>query len=616
MKKSYVFIVFLALNLLISLPSRAQNHVDPNLTPSQQRTAWIKLSEATDTIKLYPRTLQPAIPAYGKALINPKVAFNTALLMIDQAEDTVDLSTYIFKEDDVGASILESLRQAIRRGVSVRVMFDSLGSFNLSHAAVKTLLAEERGFRKDINGNITNERAIVDVRIFNSISKITYHAEMLVKGLFHVVTGGRYSENDSNSFLRWVNRRSHDKMLLVDINRPNKSKIKIGGRNKDGDYYGEPDTNEAVVQRTYNDAEMLLRDAPEFPSELRFRDTIGQHFNYLFYHRGNKVLTPNWFESVNETHREKMRTGLKNTLPEGSSTAKLYAEMGQNFFTTGFELGKAHFVNAIENISRGSIFLRHTNPHHFANPNSIVRVFEEMIRRPGLKDIYVVSPYLLLTEKERVILMSQLRANPKLTLHVLTNSPLTTDNLPAQGEVDLVLGAMLLDFHEAVELKNQIKFYELGRNDSIKLGGKVAYGKLHAKFVATVYKDGSQDYVNMEPVADGAKAPTLEGEIMDMSHNLDKRSRDLNSEVGVHFTAADKEMIELANKLGIPVRDGATTPLEDFVAYFKSLETKSYEVASKEYAEMISRHELANKVKNSARAYNCARRIFHLDKLI
>ena len=52
------------------------------------------------------------------------------LWLIENAEHTVDVMYYIFKRDTVGYAVLGALCNAVKRGVDVRIMVDSLGSIH------------------------------------------------------------------------------------------------------------------------------------------------------------------------------------------------------------------------------------------------------------------------------------------------------------------------------------------------------------------------------------------------------------------------------------------------------------------------------------------------------
>ena len=60
--------------------------------------------------------------------------------MIDNAESTIHLQTYIFDDDETGNRVLEGLIKASARGVKVFMLLDSYGSQHLSAAAIARLI--------------------------------------------------------------------------------------------------------------------------------------------------------------------------------------------------------------------------------------------------------------------------------------------------------------------------------------------------------------------------------------------------------------------------------------------------------------------------------------------
>ena len=60
-------------------------------------------------------------------LINGEEAYPAMLVAIRRAQQTINLSTYIFDADGIGADFVEHLRAAAARGVEVRVIIDALG---------------------------------------------------------------------------------------------------------------------------------------------------------------------------------------------------------------------------------------------------------------------------------------------------------------------------------------------------------------------------------------------------------------------------------------------------------------------------------------------------------
>jgi len=63
-----------------------------------------------------------------EALVNGDAAYPAMLKAIGQARETIGLSTYIFDNDRNGRQFVEALRQAVARGVKVRVLIDAAGT--------------------------------------------------------------------------------------------------------------------------------------------------------------------------------------------------------------------------------------------------------------------------------------------------------------------------------------------------------------------------------------------------------------------------------------------------------------------------------------------------------
>jgi len=104
-------------------------------------------------------------------------AFSTLLAAIGGARDSVCLETYIFAVGEPGHSVLAALIQAARRGVSVRVLVDGLGSSSLDDGFFDPLRA-----------------AGGEVRVFNPLTlrrlPVRSHRKLLVVDRETAFTGG------------------------------------------------------------------------------------------------------------------------------------------------------------------------------------------------------------------------------------------------------------------------------------------------------------------------------------------------------------------------------------------------------------------------------------------
>lgn len=75
-------------------------------------------------------------------LVNGEEAYPAMLDAIDGARTSVGLSTYIFEKDDIGRRFVDALGRAVRRGVKVRILIDSVGE-GLSWNSIVPLLKSQ-----------------------------------------------------------------------------------------------------------------------------------------------------------------------------------------------------------------------------------------------------------------------------------------------------------------------------------------------------------------------------------------------------------------------------------------------------------------------------------------
>ena len=151
--------------------------------------------------------------------------------MIENAKHTIDATYYIFKRDLIGEAMLGALCNAVQRGVDIRFMVDSVGSIESTHSGLKALetCAADAGFMRNAQGQLTTKKARIQVVVFNAVS---------------------------NVFVK-LNRRSHDKLMVVDGKFPDRAMVMTGGRNVSLSYYGI-NADGTPNPDTYMDAEILL----------------------------------------------------------------------------------------------------------------------------------------------------------------------------------------------------------------------------------------------------------------------------------------------------------------------------------------------------------------------
>jgi putative cardiolipin synthase len=418
------------------------------------------------------------------------------LWMIENAEHTIDFTYYIFKTDLIGYAMLGALCNAVRRGVDIRFVVDSLGSISgLAHPALRGLqtCANDAGFMRNDEGQLTNKKARVQVVIFNAISRLGN-----------------------------PNRRSHDKLLVKDGSFENKSAVITGGRNISEDYYGirgdgTPDPD------PFRDAEILIRSkSGAVEEDITVGELSEGYATLLFLLDFNKPITPGNTGATNPQYareRERAQAALKTL--KGYAAFRPHLDEMDSFMNTGFHDSRVRLAHELGNLTDRKV-VDEAMRNQVRNPNSIMhllgRIGEE---ESDLRSVRIVSPYLFLAEyrgengevieDEAESFREWLDAHPDTSLEIITNSVLTSDNFPAQSIIDMETAPRLLmppqmreqwleldgaDEMNAALVNSQawrelvrhprLQVYETGRLDSILLGqGDKYYGKLHAKFLIT-----------------------------------------------------------------------------------------------------------------------------------
>jgi phosphatidylserine/phosphatidylglycerophosphate/cardiolipin synthase-like enzyme len=454
-------------------------------------------------------------------------AIAAKIWMIENAEHTIDVIYYIFRSDMIGKALLGALCDAVKRGVDVRMMVDSLGAADLKSKYLKALLscAIEGGFIVNSAGQTTIHKARVQAVIFNSSSNISK-----------------------------VNRRSHDKLILTDGRFQHKAYAITGGRNVSLDYYGFLEDG-SPNPHSYRDAEILVRGTPgDQKGELGIGDVSTGYYTLLFLFENNNKLKMTSRSDPLATYadyREQFRESLAalKALPR----VRERLDAMPDYMTDGFHEATVRLGHELANITNKHVVIK-AEEHLAESPNSIMKLIER-IKDEEFEHIRIVSPYLfaayykdsdgnvVVDGAQRVL--EWLEKYPNSTVDIVTNSVLTSDNFSTQSVIDIDMAPRLLlteDMQEQwgskqddsdriaelvqsdawIEMVNhpRLRIYETGKLDDVLFGGDYHHSKLHAKYIVA----DTKGFVG--------------------TSNFDYRSRLYNSEMGYFFDSA-----ELANDI-------------------------------------------------------------------
>ena len=484
-------------------PLNAVNDEDVNVLYASR--TWIPPRKLTiDPIKMGEDARIPVNEALAK-VIGPTIddaltSLAVKIWMVDNAQHTVDVMYFILERDRLGYALLGALCNAVRRGVDVRIMVDSLGSMHPSHDELRALetCANEAGYMRNAKGQVTTKKARVQTVIFNALSRFQF------------------------------NRRSHDKIIVVDGNFPDKAIVLTGGRNIALNYHGMKEDG-SRDPAGWRDLEILVRANQAAEGE---RVTVGAvseaYYNLLFLHKGNKRLYPLEDDDddvypISEAYskeRDKSQENLAfvKSLPE----IKKRLEDMPRYMSEEFRNSEVRLAHQLSNLTARDVTTKALENIE-RNPNSIMYLIRKIVEKrfeEGVTSgtIRMVSPYLftyryyneegeLVYDEAREILQV-LRDNPDITMEVITPSVLTANHFATQAIIDIdmiprflltpemqeawkaekkegELNPKIVESEEWKKLINhpQIFIYQTGKLDSVLLGGSRHYGKLHAKFI-------------------------------------------------------------------------------------------------------------------------------------
>lgn len=500
-----------ALNIIMNKVWRARS-IDKLIEERKELREYY--SEFKSSIDDFNKIKDNANKAQVKLLVDGETSLAAKVGLIRKAKHTLDLSYYIFEDDEVGNIILNEVRKAIKRGVHVRFLVDSTTAmnFNLFSDQYKSLMSLKK--LSQHNKSMGNAEVVIFNNFFNPRKGI----ERFINNVRNLFRPEGYKIPISQST---VNRRLHDKILLIDAEDPSSSMAIIGGRNIANEYH----TLESFKGESFEfeDMDVLIKDTKDISGRIE-KDSLNMkiqsYFDKIYYHAGNNHLMNAIIRLRRSLYRkeiQRMSRVSRKTFKENPQFKERIDDMiNGDFFEDGFDTGLVRIVNEIQNIHSplGRVKYSRLNA---VNPNSLSKEVNEMISNAE-ESIDIVTPYLHLTDHEVYNLHSWLSKDKNRKLRIVTSSIVTNDTLASQALIEGQLLPKLMDTKGFKVDKSQMEIFLYGKADDIHLGGDKDYGKLHAKFV----------------VIDNHKS-------LVMTSNLDPRSRSLNSEIGVQIEGFSKQ---------------------------------------------------------------------------
>lgn len=466
---------------------------------NSRKTLNEKYRKITESIKDFKIENTGAIEGKSKLLLDPHEGYLAKILLIRNAKKTLDLSYFIFKDDDTGKALLHELRLAIKRGVKVRMLIDSVGSFTKApfYNDIKALVSLSGQEILNEFGNPTGELAYAEAVLFNPVFNVRAHIANWAKAVHNLFV----PEDQKLPLATFtINRRSHDKILMADAHSPSDAMAIIGGRNIADKYYAV----NAGIENPILDAEVMIKGIAKQRADGIVENALEDHYNRIFYYLANKNFEDFLFKTNRDLVRnefKKMRESSKKLLDiNGPLNAQLKKMVDDNFLENDFEVGLISILNEIQNLSRTKIFMMPKRDHYKANGNSLISKLHIDIAK-AQDTVDIVSPYFWLPDEEMEFIIEWASKYPHRKVRIFSNSLTTTNNVVAQSMVDATFKETIMKRVQGTPLEKQIEIYSYGKIDDEVLGGNKRYGFLHAKLVVIDSKTLTVSTSNLDPIS-------------------------------------------------------------------------------------------------------------------
>ncbi|MBL7546181.1 MAG: phosphatidylserine/phosphatidylglycerophosphate/cardiolipin synthase family protein [Bdellovibrionaceae bacterium] len=228
--------------------------------------------------------------------------FDSLVSEINQAQTEIQFESYIFDFDVVGVRVLAALAEAAKRGVSVRLLIDGIGSF-ASISSIQKFCRE--------NG--------IQFRVYRAIPYIN----SIVRHFFR--------------FLKTANRRNHRKLMIVDRARAFVASFNIS----------KVHSEKEVGKAAWKDLALLV-EGPEVTSISALANTYWKRFPFSIMKRRQRLN----FERIRSTHSIASRRAAKKQLLTQMSEASKRV-----YILTPYFVPSRKFVRALIAIAKRKINL-------------------------------------------------------------------------------------------------------------------------------------------------------------------------------------------------------------------------------------------------------------------
>ena len=390
--------------------------------------------------------------------------------LIRHARISIDVQTFIWANDECGRLIIYELIEAARRGVKVRIIADNL--FSEQDPATVAF--------------VSTASPNLEVKLYRpALSR-------LKPSLMHTMVASMQS-------FHAVNQRMHNKVMLFD-----EAVLITGGRNIENSYFDHS------TEMDYRDRDVLVVGKAVRDAVTSFE----QFWNYR-YSVASRELSDVHAQISSGSFR---RFDARSDYDFGSFFRQLDREANDA------DLISSRFATRLNPVSH-AVFISDEpgkSPGFFSKTARITKELRKTIEKAE-KSVVVQTPYLVLSNPARRMILEMQRKNPTLRIKISSNSFASTDNL-------LAYSANYRLRNRYVEELN-LQVYEFKPHPATLRTLFPRYDELF-DLASQRMVAGQQDRLPFLSIH--AKSMVVDDRVAFIgSYNLDPRSENLNTEVGL-----------------------------------------------------------------------------------
>lgn len=390
--------------------------------------------------------------------------------LIRHAETSIDIQTFIWKNDETGRLMMFELIAAARRGVRVRIIADHL--FSEQNPEIAAFLAT-------VHPNL----------------QIKHYRPTLARmhpSFLHTVAASVKS-------FRALNQRMHNKVMLFDG-----AILLTGGRNIENAYY------DVSTELNYRDRDVIAVGSVAAVATEAFQ----QFWDYRFSVATKDLVDVSAVIAKGVYRRYESRADFKIN--------DYFGSLEQD--ADRYDLIQARFTSKLRPVAKATLFCDEPGKSHgfFSKGAKITRQLRETLEQARNR-VVLQTPYLVLSNPARDLFREMQRQNPGLTIRISSNSFASTDNIFAYSANYRLRNRYVQDLNlEVHELKPQPASMP-------RLFAMQAPMTRLAKERLAAGMQTALPFISLH-----AKSLTIDDRIAFVgSYNLDPRSEALNTEVGL-----------------------------------------------------------------------------------